>query len=115
MIMYDTVNYIARWNGTEMDTCLYSPVHVEVKEIIDADTKLSIYPVPGTSMVTIESTNELIITRIILLASKGENVLEQSVNSDFYTLNITELDKGNYFIKVSLENGETYMKKLIKE
>ena len=34
VMLNDTVNYIAKWNGTQMDTCLIQPLHLGISELV---------------------------------------------------------------------------------
>lgn len=77
-------------------------------ELLERD--LSLYPNPVSEILSVESRFPL--KRIEIYNLLGQEVKE--VHSNFETINLRDLSKGIYMIKISSENGST-VRKLIKQ
>ncbi|MVO08154.1 T9SS type A sorting domain-containing protein [Flavobacterium sp. TP390] len=74
----------------------------------DFDSVFSIYPNPATELLNIDIANNLKVTKIEIF-----NILNQVVftgNHSMNSINISNLESGTYFIKVSSENGAKTIK-----
>ena len=115
----DTVNYIAQWNGTEMDTCVYMPMHAGISEIENAKNLLSAYPNPGSESVTVSwqaasgNKAQLIVTDQL---SKTINSIafNTTPGENKYILDLTALANGIYFVRIT-DGTEIQTCKIIKK
>lgn len=78
--------------------------------IAKAKNNIKIFPNPATDIVTIK-TDEL-IKNIRIYSSVGQLVMNKKCIDN--QLNIFELEKGIYYLRIELENGETVLRKLMK-
>ena len=78
-------------------------------ESFETTTKLTVYPNPVNDVLNLQINNIASIKNVKIFDLQGKLLL-QSTNE---TINVSELSKGIYIIKVSTENGET-TKKFIK-
>ena len=75
-------------------------------------SSVSVYPNPNT-------TNEVMIKGedIALVQFKNslaESILDYSVSTTISTINISNLPKGIYFLKIQFKNGQSLIRKVIK-
>jgi len=70
-------------------------------------SELFVYPNPGTGMITVELGNSVNPTELQVVDITGKVVLTQAINSGSTAvqLNLTELTKGAYIIRVTDEKG----------
>ncbi len=73
---------------------------------------IGFYPNPATNILMIDNKNNLVINSIIISDTNGRNVLESKNASS--ALDISDLSKGIYFVKISSELGSV-TKKIVKE
>jgi len=85
----------------------YVPVGIQYL----SDENIKLYPNPASSFLNIESENEL-IKRITFYSIDGREVMSLKKNQKACSLNISDLEKGFYFIKIELENSNI-LKKII--
>jgi hypothetical protein len=84
-------------------------------EPIDAGA-MTIYPNPTNSdMTVILNDSALKITAMELYDLVGRKVYQQTVNESYGTLKMNEMAQGIYVLKVLLDNGETAIRKIVKE
>ena len=74
---------------------------------------ISVYPNPSHSVITIESTG-ISINNLEMFDIYGRKVKELKVNNNKFNVNISELSKGIYFVKLKTDNG-IIINKVIKE
>ena len=91
----------------------------EVRQIaINAKQKtrnLSIYPNPAQQFINIKF-NKLIGTAIVVIVDVyGKQVLKQNINNQSTKINIQQLAKGTYLVKITTMDNETKTEKLILE
>jgi len=78
--------------------------------------RLAIYPNPAQTEVFVTVSNSpLKINRVELYDLVGRQIQEQVFDKSHGTLPIEEFSNGIYIIKVHLSNGETVIKKLVKQ
>jgi hypothetical protein len=70
-----------------------------VNEIDDNNT-IKIYPNPAKDFITIENS-DIILSKIEVLDLSGKIMLKQEDNSNKITIDISNLEKGTYFIKIN--------------
>ena len=97
-MLYDTVNYIAKWNGSGMQECMYSPVHLGVTTIQTQSFEL--YPNPSSGEVSISLPSGTIADEIEVRDLLGrlvsivafKNTIELDVPNGIYFIGL--LNKG---------------------
>lgn len=104
----DTVNYIAKWTGTEMDSCVYSPITVAVKELPKPETNYQVSPNPATNEVQIKWNSIFPGAQVFYLYDQfGKVIQEQKYIShsgeNVIELEISELSKGVYILDTGLK------------
>ena len=75
--------------------------------------KLSIFPNPTASLVTISA--KVTISKIDLLDIAGKQILSQNTNGVQTILDLSNLNSGIYFARILMENGSTQNQKIIKQ
>lgn len=93
----DTVNFIGKWNGVAMDTCIYNPVNVGVKEN-DSKT-ISVYPNPVAGILRIGGSELKNINEITVLSMTGEVIMKSRLIEN--TIDISDLNSGIYILMVN--------------
>ncbi len=90
-------------------------VHGNYVLTVDSFEKANVklYPNPVESMLSIEHSNELRITKAKIISVVGENILEVFAEN-LKTLDLSFLETGLYFIELTSIEGERYVQKIIK-
>lgn len=73
-------------------------------ETIANGQNISIYPNPFTDIVTLES-NDMMKT-VSVYSIEGKIILSKDINDNSYQLNTSDIDKGNYIIKVNYNDSK---------
>jgi len=73
-----------------------------VKEETLAETK--VYPNPANSFVSVELPNGVVNAEVSIVDPIGRTILNTDINSPFTQLDISHLNGGTYFVKISSEN-----------
>lgn len=60
-----------------------------------------VYPNPASDVINISLKNELVDTEVSIVDAMGRIVLNQSINNDFVSLDVADLEEGIYFVKIS--------------
>ena len=108
MLFNDTVNRIAHWTGTEMDTCVYSPVSALQEKNL---AEFQLHPNPSNSGLTLGFNSSFQGTEVIHLVNQlGQPVLSKEiqviVGANEIELELESLAKGIYV--VALEHNPGY-------
>jgi hypothetical protein len=81
--------------------------------VLNKNLQINIFPNPTTDFIHV-SLSELLNCKIEILGVTGNLVLEENVTNNFYKINLSKLNKGVYFLKIT--NGlNTYTHKIIKQ
>ena len=80
--------------------------------ISEINKHLTIYPIPAKDFLTINSSN--LIKKIEIIDVAGKSILSQNANSENVRVNIQDLRKGVYFIRIQTTN-KTITEKIIIE
>lgn len=76
----------------------------------------SFYPNPAKDLITIEAAQNTTISNVVITDILGKTIYNNSYNNESkIEVNLSDLSKGIYFIKVSLPTKETQQMKFIKE
>lgn len=78
------------------------------------DNKFSVYPNPADDFITISSINNIYISNIQIVDSKGVVVLSQNINSTRNIVDVKNLKPGSYILKVFSDEVEYSTKIIIK-
>lgn len=98
--------------GTEFDLVMSSvepsnPVGLEENILSSA----SVYPNPANDVINISLKNELANTEVSIVDAMGRVVLNQSIENDFVSLDVANLENGIYFVKIA--NGDVVETKTV--
>ena len=78
--------------------------------INNIENNISIYPNPTTNFITINAEN---ITSVKIINITGKIISSYEVTDNSTTIDLSNIEKGIYFVKINTENS-TYTKKIIK-
>jgi len=91
--------------------------YLSANEADVSEKDILIYPNPVQEQISIKNGTGLKIIRISIFDFSGKlmkSVQSKAVNND-EMLNLSELNTGNYLMKIDLENGRNIQKKIIKK
>lgn len=88
-----------------------NPIQNRNVMIQDEKVAISIYPNPASERINLEFSN-FIPNQLFIFDSKGRQVLEN--NQPQFSINISSLQNGTYFIKMQSKEGEVLVKNFIK-
>jgi Secretion system C-terminal sorting domain len=77
----------------------------------DLINKIQIFPNPVNDILNIKTDNNQKINALILSDINGREIINQTLNTE--NINVSELQKGIYFLKIDSDNG-IFTKKIIK-
>lgn len=76
---------------------------------------VSAYPNPTSGLIDVfSSSNEIVILKCDVLDITGHKLLTMKNNESFLKLNLSDLEKGTYFVRVMLSNGNVDIIKIVK-
>ena len=100
-----------RLQAIDKDGSKYYSNATQLQSIVNCG--ISIYPSPAKDFVTIKGTH---IARVSVIDNEGKVVLETSLKDAVNPrIAIDKLVSGNYFIKVTTNEGKQYSNKIVKE
>ena len=71
------------------------------------------YPNPANEKITLQLTNDL-LSSYAIMDMKGSTLLsEEAISGTQKTINVSTLSQGIYLIKVTTENNNSFVKKLV--
>lgn len=106
-IRYRNSNASAIWLTVNFDDIAISSNSSAGLSKIHLEPQLSVYPIPANDIVTLKSTSEN-IQAIKLFDLNGKCVRSLSeLNKSTVDINLSELENGNYILKVQTEQGIT--------
>jgi hypothetical protein len=76
--------------------------------------KTKIYPIPSKEYITIEFEDKYNNHNMTLYNISGQEILERKLTIDNVTINIKDLEKGVYFVKIYNDESQEYKKILIE-
>lgn len=106
------------WNDIAETNSIYFIIEYNfliagVKQNSNNETTLEVYPNPSNEKLKIESTSE--IKEITIISVDGKTIGTISSSQKQQIIDISNLDKGIYFLKVTTSNNEMVTKKIVKE
>jgi len=89
-----------------------APPPVGIKNYIEINSSVSIYPNPATDNVTISFTATNKLAEVKLYDITGKQLLNKTVDANVgsYKMNLSELNRGIYFVQVTIGNTTTTKK-----
>jgi hypothetical protein len=84
-----------------------------IEETSDSQGNVAVYPNPVTGIVTVDTQMDQPIYHILDIT--GKMMLQGSVSSAKFNVDITELGSGVYFLQVIDTNGTVRTSRLVKE
>lgn len=111
---YDVTLVVENDYGLDLS---YNPDMIDVGNIglneHNGTSAFSIYPNPSTGIINIELTNELEIEEVLVRSISGQEVLVFAPKSGLVqTLDLTDLEKGLYFVEIRTE-GRSLVEKVV--
>ncbi len=105
---------------TEIDWVrVYKDIHTYVNELEISENKMDVFPSPTTDKLQIRINNNGIsenkILRVIIKDLMGKTVLIKTNQNNQNHLNVEQLSSGIYLLQVSLDNGNYFKTKFIKQ
>lgn len=93
---------------------IYESISVGVKEI-GKNESISIYPNPFNNVITIQSNDDAFITNIEIYSITGKLIHTELINDQqLVAINLPELKKGVYLLKVITNNHDIMTRRIIK-
>jgi bilirubin oxidase len=77
--------------------------------------KMRLYPNPTKGMLNFEMESDVIIKHAAVINTSGQVVMQVDLNASKAELNVAELGRGIYFLRLTDEHGETYIKTCLLE
>ena len=106
-----------QWNDVNEDNDLYFVIeHPTILSINDSDiSRIKLYPNPVIDFLTVEA-KEMDLRDIVIFNSLGQKVVTHSLkySSTPKKINLSNLNSGVYFVNISLKDGQSIIKKIIK-
>ena len=90
----------------------YEGVIVGLKDINNKDVTLTVFPNPATEQLNINSS--IPFAKVSLVNLLGQTIREINVGNENYTMDVSDLSKGLYLIKIDTEQGSVTKKIQIK-
>ena len=88
----------------------FSPTVSGQTGINDYSSDWSVYPNPATQVLNIQGSN---IAEIYLYSTTGELVRRIAAENELTEINVTDLVRGMYLVRISTRDGQTSIKKVI--
>lgn len=101
-ILYNPISYSSCFISTSNDN-------------IDGSSLIGISPNPTKDKIFVDLPTELASTQFTIFSSSGQLVLEGSLDQNQLAIDVGELATGLYILTLTLENGESYSQKIVKE
>lgn len=109
----DTVNYIAKWGGTQMDICVSNVLGVEAGASFSENIKLSPNPTNSNFTLTLPPSAGACTIRIRDIAGR-EVMPAQAYRAGDGPVDVSALPAGLYLVEAQMD-GQLQVIKLLKE
>lgn len=112
------------WRGTLNDngSLIFNPIDcpeivTKIDQQEESNLDINIFPNPTTGQIDIVlSNNNLKNLKVLFSNSSGQTIIEEKINQNSTTIDLSQYARGLYFVAVIDENGKTITsKKIIKE
>lgn len=84
---------------------------LDFSNIVEYEVELSIFPNPASDNIAISSNSE--ISNIAIINILGEKVLDETINCDSHSIDISKFPRGTYFLQAKFNNGSSKTQKII--
>ncbi|MBO4731035.1 MAG: T9SS type A sorting domain-containing protein, partial [Bacteroidaceae bacterium] len=109
------VSLVAALNYPENNFSCYDTSWITIVTFVGIDdvqgTEVSLYPNPTVGQLNIESAET--IREVTIYNALGQQVLNNYISANKSQMNLSSLSKGNYTMRVTLQNGETIVRKFV--
>ncbi len=102
-------------NGCEKIDTVVVDFNIGINPFTTNNFQYTIYPNPATDELTIQPNLSFNNCKIEITNTIGVKISSQEIKSPTTQLNIKSLPIGIYFIKLKMQNGETQIKKFVKQ
>lgn len=94
---------------------MFSEIDCFTLDADEFDQKFSIYPNPASTVLNIETTQNLALNTIEIFNLKGQLVFQKTISDQLNTttLELSSFQKGIYILKLSDVHGKALIEKLI--
>ena len=114
VVMQERIDSIRHYFNTDFVSACGGSVPVSVKESLEKNTALSVYPNPFVNELTVNyklQNNNATLTIFNLI---GESIYTTTLSENSTQLSLTNFDKGIYFIKI-IDGENSLTKKIVKQ
>ena len=101
-------NLVSQWTSADFTT-----VNVGINGV-EFDGSLSLYPNPASTMVTLSVSEQMAGSTVSIVDVNGRVVMSEVLNAQTLTMNLSDMAKGAYFVRITGEET-TVVRKLIVE
>ncbi len=101
-------NLVSQWTSADFSTTGVGINGVEF------DGSLSLYPNPASTTVTLSVSEQMVGSTVSIVDVNGRVVMSEVLNAQTLTMNLSDLAKGAYFVRITGEET-TVVRKLIVE
>ena len=99
-------------NVTVTGDATYTAIFAQNVGIDEAEmSEVSLFPNPASSMVTIRANG---MEQVSVIDLNGSTVMMQSVDSETFTFDVSNLAKGAYFVRITGGEGTVVRKLIVK-
>jgi len=107
------IGFVVPRIAAQFDLATFAGTGVNEVKVNDV---LSIYPNPAKEFVTVSiPSTEIKIGSVEVLDVVGRSMVNEKVNTHSYQINTSSFNKGIYFVRIILENGNSGVKRLVIE
>jgi hypothetical protein len=106
--------YYITANTITDSTIIGNPTTAINQPVIEIRDRIKVYPNPATNMVWVDDI-EGKLNEVELYDVQGRLVIKQQAGGSKTSVNITTLPPGLYLVRVTMKDGETIQKKIIKQ
>ncbi|MBP5516820.1 MAG: T9SS type A sorting domain-containing protein [Bacteroidales bacterium] len=105
---YTVTGYVGACSATASTT-----ITVDVGiDIAESEIEASVYPNPTHNMLNIECNG---MARIVVTDMVGRRIIDQTANGDIYTVDMSNMNNGIYFVTIHDRDGHMTTRKVVKK
>jgi len=79
------------------------------------NVNLKVYPNPATSTLNISVNENDLVEKVAVYNVIGKQVLSLNMNNNLKSLNVSDLDKGIYIVKLFYKSGQSFSQSFVKK
>jgi hypothetical protein len=116
--LINAANCIIKAEGLQSQIIDYSNSFAIVSQLTELKTKTNqvkcyMFPNPATDVMSIVTDNQSMVKKLTLRNAVGAIVLQKKLCNYFNTIDLTQINRGIYYVEIVFENGELNHEKLI--